>query len=562
LNTSTITCDSSPESSFGPCRLKTFVGLPTPEAGVCMSIAPGSGYSFFANVHGCPEVSSLPSTPPGGAPLTALDVNLYPTSPPCSFDVQACECPGSPCTPDDVHVAVSGNTVEYSVQTTSCAAAAAAVTGLALLDAETAAAKLASANSSVFEGVAVSFVDSPSATGCTTPSAPTPTPTPTPISPAPTPPVAVTGQVRQSVTFAISTQQYAGVIKEAYDMGYASFLGIYDDLSNSLVSGCLLTGTASPARRSSTVSYVARVISNLLSAATASSRSANGASDLQASINAVIHAAYPNQSIPTALVTGISNVSVTIHVDPLSPVVHAGYATMTQSAAFASTVAYSGDIEMAYNKGYGKSLGIYSTVSRRRVGYKPGTNVVGYQTARRTGSSISWISVLHCAAARSAQTLAASRDLALLQDSIQEVINSEYSSLGPAAQATSLGTPSSQFAFCDSSSSSGLSGAAIAGIVIGSVAGCTVLLIVVIYRVLGPKSGHSKDSKQTAHAIETTQNGVELQNSTEKKVKVCDNDESDESFRVESQDVSFKVDAVNTRDVATEERLDGVIMGI
>jgi len=339
-------------------------------------------------------------------------------------------------------------------------------------------------------------------------------------------------------------------------MGYASSLGIYDSTANSLLDGCSLTGAALPARRASKVSYVTRVIASLLSAAVTASRSATVAS-LEAAINNIINAAYSNQSIPAAAISAISDAIVTIEHDPLSPVFHADYAAMSQSVAFASTVSYSGDTQMAYDKGYGKYLGIYRTVSRRRIGYQSGTSVVGFQTVRRTGSSISWISVLECAAARSALAFAASRDLTSLQASIQQVINSEYSSLSNAAQPTSMGAPS-QSGFCDSSSS-GLSSGAIAGIVIGSVAGC-ILLLVVIYSVAGQKT--SKNSEQTAYTTETVNDGVELEQSNKKTVKIHENkineDElGDVSFKIEGKgDVSFRVDAV------AEERLDGVIMGI
>jgi len=356
------------------------------------------------------------------------------------------------------------------------------------------------------------------------PTPPTPTPY-TPSLPAGVPAVSVITSLAQTVTYSISTSQYVGAVKEAYDNGYASYLGIYQSSSNSLIAGCSLTGTASPTRRGSVISYAAVIISSLSAAAIANANSNNAQAGIQAAINAVIASAYSNQNIPSALVQAVSPAIVSISVDASS--VTAGYSAMTQVVSFVTTVAYSTSTPTrdAYDKGYGSFLGIYST----GVGYTTGTGVQGYQTSstRRAGTSLTYLSVLKCAAYASASNAAAGKSTADLQSAIQNVINSEHSILGIAATPSSLGGPS-QAGFCSSGNSSGLSGGAIAGIVIGSVLGFLLLIIIIYFLVCrkpadgNPSDGKPSDFKTNTHssALEATQQESNNKVVDDKTVKI------------------------------------------
>jgi len=324
-----------------------------------------------------------------------------------------------------------------------------------------------------------------------------PTPSPTPST---APVVSVTVAISQTVTFSISVSQYTGATKEAYDNGYASFLGIYESSTNSLTTGCSLTGTATAARRKSAVAYIAQIIPSLYSAALANAKSSNAQALIQNAIASVIAAAYSGQNIPAAVVSAVLAPSVKLNVDYSS--ILAGYSAMTQQVSFSSAVPYSNAATQgAYDKGYGQFLGIYSTSS----GYVTGTSVTGFETtsSRRGGTSISYVTVLACAAYASAYSAAAGKSTEALKAAIQAVINSEYSTLGNAATPSSIGDQEVA-GFCSDNGSSGLSGGAIAGIVIGSVVGFIIIVAIVYFLACRPATA-KENSNDDKNVEETAQ---------------------------------------------------------
>jgi len=331
-----------------------------------------------------------------------------------------------------------------------------------------------------------------------------PTPSPTPST---APVVSVTVAISQTLTFSISVSQYTGATKEAYDNGYASFLGIYDSSTNSLTTGCSLTGTAIASRRSSVVTYVAAIIQSLSAAATANAKSSNAQASIQNAIASVIASAYSGQDIPAAIVLAVSDASVTLNVDTAG--ILPGYSSMIQQVSFSSTVLYgSNPTQDAYNKGYAQFLGIYSTSS----GYTTDTSVIGFETtsSRRGGTSISYVTVLACAAYASAYSAAGGKGTADLKAAIKAVIDSEYQSLGSAATPSSIGDQAVA-GFCSDSGSSGLNGGDIAGIVIGSVVG--FILIVAIVYFLACRPATAQESSSHTKSVEgTTQPQTEATN--------------------------------------------------
>merc|ERR1712086_903832 len=174
--------------------------------------------------------------------------------------------------------------------------------------------------------------------------------------------------------------------------------------------------------------------------------------DLVAKINAVIASVYPNSTIPAANVTNI--VALTVEVVASSSGTQSGYSTMTQTVSFTPAVDYNdATTALAYDKGYARFLGIYST---DKV-YVTGTSVTGYQTSRRAVLSITWISQINCDGFSAAYaTASSSGNSAALQAAIQAVITAEYAD-------------------------DGLSGADIAGIVVGSVVGALLIVGVIWY---------------------------------------------------------------------------------
>jgi len=301
----------------------------------------------------------------------------------------------------------------------------------------------------------------------------------------PTPGVTFKRTLTQTVTFSIEVAQYTGQVKEAYDFGYADFLGIYDSVTNSYTTGCSLQGIASPSRRGSgsAIAYTAIITQALLAAASASANGASAASVLQAAVNNVIATAYGNVSIPAASVSVITKAVVAVSVDASG--ISAGLGYISQAVSFSSTVAYSNaDTKASYDKGYGNFLGIYSSGS-----YAAGTSVAGFATSsRRSSTTINWLTVLTCATYEAAYAASSGKDLNALKAAIQSIITSEYPSLSPAFAAT----PSVMASISDTLAAScgggddGLSGGDIAGIVIGSVFGFALIAAIVYLACRSP----------------------------------------------------------------------------
>jgi hypothetical protein len=200
---------------------------------------------------------------------------------------------------------------------------------------------------------------------------------------------------------------------------------------------------------------------------------------LAAAINEVIAAVYPNSTIPAANVTNI--VALTVEVAAASTSGNAGYSTMTQTVNFNPAVNYQdANTALAYDKGYARFIGIYNDNKE----YVTGTSVTGYQTSRRTAAaqSITWISQVTCDGFSYAYTQASSSssNSVALQNAIQAVIDAEYAAVGNAS-VPSLSTTALTYSVTYCSSDDGLSGADIAGIVVGSVVGALLLVGVIWY---------------------------------------------------------------------------------
>jgi hypothetical protein len=280
--------------------------------------------------------------------------------------------------------------------------------------------------------------------------------------------------VKSSVTYGISASSYTGDTKRSYDLGYCIWSGICDGTTNLPWSGnSAPVGTVS-GRRSVKIDYVTEVARARLSAVTAAANSGTK-EDLVAKINAVIASVYPNSTIPAAVVTNI--VALTVEVVASSSGVQSGYSAMTQTVSFTPAVDYNdATTALAYDKGYARFLGIYST---DKV-YVTGTSVTGYQTSRRAALSITWVSQINCDGFSAAYaTASSSGNSAALQAAIQAVITAEYAAVGTASVPSWPMTALTYSNHC--SSDDGLSGADIAGIVVGSFVGALLIVGVIWY---------------------------------------------------------------------------------
>jgi hypothetical protein len=273
-----------------------------------------------------------------------------------------------------------------------------------------------------------------------------------------------TGTLGQTVVYNIPVSQYSGVTKEAYDLGYASFLGIFDAATNALKIGVTLSESASSySPQSVAVTYSASIPGNLVSATVL--LSASSKDSLVAAIDSIIQSRYSSASIPPAVISAIQPAGVTI--DPI-------HAWLQQSIVFSGAVRYNSDLatRTAYNKGVAKYFGVYKDGH-----YTAGHSMVGVETAgaaRRSSTSITFLAVLSCSTLNSAMTTAGKQNGSALRDAIQSVINEpEYSSVGTAAAVASMGEAHAIHS-CDTQADSGWSGAMIAGIVVGSILGIVI----------------------------------------------------------------------------------------
>jgi len=322
----------------------------------------------------------------------------------------------------------------------------------------------------------------------------TPSPSPTPI-PTGLPPIApATAKVKSSVTYGFSASSYIGDTKASHDLGYCIYTAICDSATNLPKSGNSNPVGKVSGRRLVQVDYATQVARGRLSEVISATNSGT-ASGLQATINNVIATVYPNSTIPAAAVTtfGAATVEVNANNGVLSTS-QTGYSSMTQAISFSPSVDYNNaTTALAYDKGYGRLLGIYSSAGV----YVPGTSVTGYQTSRRSAKSITWISQVKCDGFSVAYNAAtASSNSAALQVAIQAVINEEYPVVGNASSPSLLGVTSDQ-SQCAVHSDGGLSGADIAGIVVGTIAG-VLLLVGVIWYVTVSNAAPTCNSQSTA----------------------------------------------------------------
>jgi len=214
-----------------------------------------------------------------------------------------------------------------------------------------------------------------------------------------------------------------------------------------------------------------------------------------AQINAVIASVYPNSTIPAAVVTNIVALTVEVVADTQS-----GFSSMTQTLNFNPAVDYNdATTALAYDKGYARFLGIYST---DKV-YVTGTSVTGYQTSRRAALSITWVSQINCDGFSAAYaTASSSGNSAALQAAIQAVITAEYAAVGTASVPSWPTTALTYSSYC--SSDDGLSGADIAGIVVGSVVGA-LLIVGVIWYVATSSNAAPKPEPATSTSMKVTE---------------------------------------------------------
>jgi len=293
----------------------------------------------------------------------------------------------------------------------------------------------------------------------------------------------------------IEVAQYTGKVKEAYDFGYASFLGIYNSVTNSYTAGCSLQSTVSASRRGSAIAYTAIIAEDDRDLLAAAYASANGASEsarasaLQAAVNKVITDAYRNAEIPPATVSAITNAAVSLAVSGIT----AGYGYINQAVTFSSTVDYSNaDTKRSYDKGYGSFLGIYSSGS-----YAAGTSVAGIVTSsRRSSTAINWLTVLTCATYDAAYSASSGKDLNTLKAAIQSIIDSEYPP-GTAATPSAMSSISDALAASCGGGDDGLSGGDIAGIVIGSIFGFALIVVIIYFLAFKKSSDSSEEPKAT-----------------------------------------------------------------
>ena len=256
-------------------------------------------------------------------------------------------------------------------------------------------------------------------------------------------------------------------------------------------------GTVS-GRRSVKVDYVTEVARARLSSVTATANAGTPTSLAQAINEVVASARFQNSTIPTAVVIAI--VPLTVEVVASSSGGQAGYSSMTQTASFNPAVNYDdANTALAYDKGYGRFLGIYSTAKV----YVTGTSVTGYQTSRRAAQSITWVSAINCngfSAAYNAATSSGSS--AALKVAIQAVIDAEYVAVGTASTPSLLPSGFTYLGHC--SSDDGLSGADIAGIVVGSVVGA-LLIVGVIWYAATSSNAAPKPEPATSTSMKVTE---------------------------------------------------------
>jgi len=182
----------------------------------------------------------------------------------------------------------------------------------------------------------------------------------------------------------------------------------------------------------------------------------------------------------------------------------AGYSSLTNTVSFSPSVDYNdATTALAYDKGYGRFLGIYST---DKV-YVTGTSVTGYQSSRRSAQSITFVSQVNCDSFSVAYNAAtAGGNSAALQAAIQAVINAEYPVVGTASS-PSLSGVTSDSSQCAVHSDDGLSGATIAGVVVGSVVGALLLGGLIWYGTVSSKAAPTPGISSTSNALKVTASG-------------------------------------------------------
>jgi len=193
-------------------------------------------------------------------------------------------------------------------------------------------------------------------------------------------------------------------------------------------------------------------------------------------------------SIPPASVAEIQPAKVTMDEGNgltwvLTPKAGDQDAWLEQTVSFSGAVPYNSDktTQTAYNKGFGKYIGVYQDGQ-----FAPGNSVVGIESATRVtrrggaaSTSVTFLAVLHEMDMDSALTAAKQQNQQALTAAIQSIINAEpaYSSVRPAAVVAMEAAHLSQRLATSTQakeSCTGLSAEEIAGIVIGSIVGLVI----------------------------------------------------------------------------------------
>jgi len=173
---------------------------------------------------------------------------------------------------------------------------------------------------------------------------------------------------------------------------------------------------------------------------------------------------------------------------------------MRQAVTFVNTISYDiAPTSVAYDKGYAKFLGIYSSES----GYTRGTSVTGFQTSRRGSSTISWLAVLTCATYEAAIGAAAGKNTNGLMLAIQDIIKNEYPVIGNAVAPSNMADVVGSASYCNSNDG-GLSGGDIGAIVVGSFF-AFFLIVAIVYLALQRQS-QGKDAPRDEKPADLSSN--------------------------------------------------------
>jgi hypothetical protein len=248
--------------------------------------------------------------------------------------------------------------------------------------------------------------------------------------PPPTPPPPTAEVIQQQITFTHfnSTADYTGTVKQLYEAGYMSMLGLCTTTScAAFKTGCSVTSQASAtafSRRASVyVRYTATVAPAFKTAANAALGSATAAIFANA-VNAVKAANSTFAGVATlsasSVTIGAGQISTPSTPSPTtsggtpstpSPTTTTTTTSIVQVATFthlAGPSAYTGTTKQLYEKGYGNMLGLCA--NNACSSYKTGCGVASQASAtafaRRATVYVQFTATAHANQAAAAQTAA------------------------------------------------------------------------------------------------------------------------------------------------------------